>query len=88
MTDELLIERHEGIALVTLNRPQARNALTFPMYEGLARFCAEANDDDAVETDSSPGAGRTGPHGSARRSRDECAMPKVDAGFEAGDLDG
>ncbi|HZH48018.1 MAG TPA: enoyl-CoA hydratase/isomerase family protein, partial [Roseococcus sp.] len=57
MTDELLIERREGILLVTLNRPQARNALTFPMYEGLAKLCAEANDDDAVRAIIVTGAG-------------------------------
>ena len=57
MTDELLIERREGIVLVTLNRPQARNALTFPMYEGLARLCAGASGDDAVRAIVITGAG-------------------------------
>ncbi len=34
-TDELLFAIDEaGIARITLNRPQARNALTFAMYEG------------------------------------------------------
>lgn len=57
MSDELLIEKEDGIVLVTLNRPQARNALTFPMYEGLARLCAEANGDDSVKAIVVTGAG-------------------------------
>ena len=57
MSDELLVERLDGIVRVTLNRPQARNALTFPMYEGLAKLCAEANDDDAVRAIIVTGAG-------------------------------
>ena len=40
MTEELLSERRGGVLKLTLNRPQARNALTFPMYEGIARACA------------------------------------------------
>ncbi len=41
MTDELLYQRHDGIGLITFNRPQARNALTFPMYERLAEIAAD-----------------------------------------------
>ena len=40
-TSELLYEvGNDGIALATLNRPAARNALTLAMYEGLAEICA------------------------------------------------
>jgi enoyl-CoA hydratase/carnithine racemase len=41
MTDELLYEQRDGIGHVILNRPQARNALTFPMYERLAEIAAD-----------------------------------------------
>ncbi|WP_428486114.1 enoyl-CoA hydratase/isomerase family protein [Rhodopila sp.] len=41
MTDELLYDRQDGIGRITLNRPQARNALTFPMYERLAEIAAD-----------------------------------------------
>ncbi len=39
MTDELLYEVRDGIGQATFNRPQARNALTFGMYQGLAEIC-------------------------------------------------
>lgn len=46
---ELLIHIEDGIAHVKLNRPQARNALTFEMYEGLAALCAKAGTDDDAD---------------------------------------
>jgi len=36
---EILHETLGNIAYITLNRPEARNALTFGMYEELARLC-------------------------------------------------
>ena len=38
--DELLYEVRGAVGLVTFNRPQARNALTFTMYDKLAGICA------------------------------------------------
>jgi enoyl-CoA hydratase/carnithine racemase len=46
--EDLLYELRDGIGFVTLNRPQARNALTFPMYERLAGICGEIAGDPAV----------------------------------------
>ena len=43
MTEELLYDKRGDVAWVTFNRPQARNALTFAMYERLARICDEAH---------------------------------------------
>lgn len=37
-TDELLYEDRDGIGHIVFNRPKARNALTFPMYERLAEI--------------------------------------------------
>jgi enoyl-CoA hydratase/carnithine racemase len=45
---ELLYEARDGIGRVTFNRPQARNALTFAMYERLARICEAANADASL----------------------------------------
>jgi enoyl-CoA hydratase/carnithine racemase len=38
--DELLYTTEGDIGWITFNRPAARNALTFAMYEGLAAICA------------------------------------------------
>jgi enoyl-CoA hydratase len=38
MTQDLLYTQHDNIGTITFNRPQARNALTFPMYERLAEI--------------------------------------------------
>ena len=57
---ELLVRIVDGIAHVTLNRPQARNALTFGMYEELAKLCAiagTADDADHIKAIVIAGAG-------------------------------
>lgn len=41
MDDEILYAVEGGIGTITLNRPQARNALTFAMYERLAAICGD-----------------------------------------------
>jgi enoyl-CoA hydratase/carnithine racemase len=42
MSEDLLYELSSGVGIVTFNRPEARNALTFGMYEGLAEICERA----------------------------------------------
>jgi enoyl-CoA hydratase/carnithine racemase len=49
MSEELLYEVRDGIGYVTFNRPQARNALTFAMYERLAAICGEAGGDASLK---------------------------------------
>ncbi len=39
--EELQFNSEEGVGVVTLNRPQARNALTIAMYEQLAQICKD-----------------------------------------------
>ena len=57
MNEELQLSMRDGVAHVTLNRPQARNALTFAMYEGLARIATDIADDPAVAVMVIRGAG-------------------------------
>src|SRR5437879_9570908 len=57
---ELLEERRGDsgeIVWLTLNRPRARNALTFPMYERIGEVCHEVNADASVRTVVFTGAG-------------------------------
>ena len=44
--NELLYEADNGIGILTLNRPQRRNALTFAMYDQIKQICARAGTDD------------------------------------------
>jgi enoyl-CoA hydratase len=48
MTEELLSERKGSIHWITFNRPQARNALTWEMYDRLAEQFAAVNADRTV----------------------------------------
>ena len=41
MTQDLLFDIRDGIGFITLNRPAARNALTFAMYERIAEIAAD-----------------------------------------------
>jgi enoyl-CoA hydratase/carnithine racemase len=55
--DDLLFDLDDGIGRVTFNRPQARNAFTFEMYERLAEICERANRDHAIKVLLLRGAG-------------------------------
>ena len=57
MTDELLHEIRDGILYITFNRPEARNALTYAMYDGLAELCAGVEGDGPVRAVVIAGAG-------------------------------
>jgi len=60
MTDEIIISVDQKIANVTLNRPDARNALTFGMYQALADLCRQAGteqDDQHIKAIVIAGAG-------------------------------
>jgi len=48
LSDDLLYEIRDGIGRITFNRPQARNALTFAMYDRLAEICQEAPQDKSI----------------------------------------
>lgn len=44
VNDEILYAVENGVGTITLNRPQARNALTFAMYERIAEICRDPAD--------------------------------------------
>jgi enoyl-CoA hydratase len=54
---EILYEVKDGIGFVTFNRPQARNALTFYMYDRLAEICRDVPEDGSVKAIVITGAG-------------------------------
>ena len=49
-SEELIAERSGPIQWVIFNRPQARNAMTWGMYDRLVEVCHEVNADTAVRT--------------------------------------
>jgi enoyl-CoA hydratase/carnithine racemase len=55
--EDILYDLKDGIGWVTFNRPQARNAFTFAMYERLAEFCQQANEDKSFKVLVFTGAG-------------------------------
>lgn len=55
--NDLLFDVKDGIGRVTFNRPHARNAFTFEMYERLAQVCEQASDDHAIKVLVFQGAG-------------------------------
>ncbi|MCK1402130.1 enoyl-CoA hydratase/isomerase family protein [Bradyrhizobium sp. 4] len=57
VAEDLVFECQDGIGRITFNRPQARNAFTFAMYERLAAICEEINDDQSIKVLVLRGAG-------------------------------
>jgi enoyl-CoA hydratase len=56
-SDDLLYCVEDGIARLTFNRPQARNALTFAMYDKMASICEAINADRSIKALILSGAG-------------------------------
>ena len=48
-SEDLIYSVEDGIARLTFNRPQARNALTFAMYEQMAAICETINNDRSIK---------------------------------------
>ena len=57
MTDELNSQLRDKTLWIAFNRPEARNALTFAMYEELADICANVPTDGSVRAVVIHGAG-------------------------------
>ena len=57
MTADFLVERDGPTALLTFNRPDARNSMTFEMYEALHDACGALDADPSVRAVILKGAG-------------------------------
>ena len=57
MGDEVLVKRDSGVMEITLNRPHRRNALTWPLIDGVLQAIREASTDVSVHTVLLRGAG-------------------------------
>ena len=57
-TDHLLLEKGDGIAVLTMNRPEARNAMSGEMNEAMQRILAEVEVDPEVRCVVLTGAGK------------------------------
>src|SRR6201986_2705384 len=55
--EDLIYVVEDGIGRLTFNRPQARNALTFAMYEQMASICESINQDRSIKALILTGAG-------------------------------
>lgn len=56
-TQHLTVRRHGATLVLTLNRPEAKNALSLPMLVGLYDGWIEADEDDAIRSVVLTGAG-------------------------------
>jgi len=57
--DPVLTQRHDSLLLITLNRPEARNAINTAVAEGIAAALDELDADDALKAGVLTGAGRS-----------------------------
>jgi enoyl-CoA hydratase len=57
IAEHLTLEQAARVAVITVNRPDARNAMTFAMYEGLHDLCERLDADEAVRVVILRGAG-------------------------------
>ncbi len=58
MAEEVLTEQRDGVLLITLNRPDARNAVNLPLAEGIAAALDELDGEDSLSVGVLTGAGK------------------------------
>lgn len=57
MSDEVLVERRGAVQIITINRPEAKNALNAAVAQAVAAAVDELDDDDALRAGVLTGAG-------------------------------
>src|SRR5688572_105823 len=55
--DPLRVEQDGRVVVLTFNRPEARNAMTFEMYERLHDICEQVDEDSSIRVLVLRGAG-------------------------------
>ena len=58
MSQELLFEISEGVALITLNRPEAHNSMSAAIIEGIGEAYRRCDEDNAIRVVVVTGAGK------------------------------
>ena len=58
MSDEILLEVTDGVAVITFNRPDALNTFTYEMMNGLGDAYRRCDEDDAIKVVVVTGAGK------------------------------
>ena len=58
LSEDVRVERREGVLSITLNRPERRNAITIDMYAALADAIESAANDDAIRVVTIRGEGQ------------------------------
>jgi enoyl-CoA hydratase len=82
MSDEILTERRGKVLLITLNRPEARNAVNLELSIGLAAALDELDADDGLSVGVLTGEGKGFSAGMDLKAFVEGGMPTVkDRGF-------
>ena len=69
MTEEVLFTSDGPVSVVTFNRPEARNAMTWAMYDALAEVCDTLERDDHARVLVLRGAGDGFVAGKGHRER-------------------
>jgi 2-(1,2-epoxy-1,2-dihydrophenyl)acetyl-CoA isomerase len=82
-TDDLLASVDEGVAVLTMNRPARRNALSMEMLDGLARMLAAVEVDDEVGCVVLTGAGNAFCAGGDVRAMSEGSDGAAEVPFDA-----
>ncbi len=90
-TEHLTVERFGATVVVTMNRPEAKNALSLPMLVGMADAWVEIDSDDEVRCAILTGAGGTFCSGMDLKSMsvpEAEALPAPPAGGSGSPLEG
>lgn len=86
--DALLFDKRDGVATITLNRPEVRNALTSAMFLDLERLLLDIAQDDDVRVVVLTGAGRGFSAGADLRPESKEERRRTEAHSFPGDAGG